>query len=358
MNFTTYLKTVPVDIDQRINAYLGEWIKTANAYSPLLEPLYAQFADACAGGKRLRASLVKLGFDMVGGYLDEKIYPAAMAYEIFQAGILAHDDIIDNSPLRRGKPTVFKALEKRCATDLRGKGNAAHYGVSQTICLGDMGLYMAIQLINDSAFNAEAKNKAVSFFTKTVIDTIAGELLDVEIPYLNDINTITKDDLLAICRYKTARYTIVGPLSLGAILGKGSQYTLEAISDYGDHLGIAFQLKDDLLGIFGDEATTGKSATSDIEEGKITLPYWYALQQATIPQKEFLQKHYGTGPVMPEIHDEIKQIFTDTGAKNYTEIMMDDLVAKALDATTQVTANDAYRNILRDLANYMIKREK
>ena len=357
-SFIHYLTDVPADIEQRLNAWLDRWAGGMAHYAPLVEPLARQFAMSCQNGKRLRAALIKLGFEMVGGHTDERIYDAALAYEIFQTGILAHDDIIDNSPLRRGQPTLHKALEQRCRTDLNPDSDAAHYGVSQAICLGDLGLFLAIQLISDCGFDPALKNRAVSFFTQIVIDTIAGQMIDVELPHKRNIAELTQDDLLAVCRYKTSRYTITGPLSLGGVLAQSSAYTLEAMRAYGDHLGIAFQLKDDLLGIFGDADVTGKSATSDIAEGKMTLLYWYAVQQADAVQKQFLTTHYGTGPVDQGTHQDIQKILIDTGAKAYTERQMEHYAALAMDAVPQVTSDEAYRTLLQDLARFMIERTK
>jgi geranylgeranyl diphosphate synthase type I len=358
MDFKTYLSTVPADIDRRLDYYLEQWVDTHMHYSPLLQPLYVHFKDACADGKRLRATLVKLGFDMTGGVSNDAVYDVALAYEIFQTAILAHDDIIDKSPLRRGKPTLHKALESHGREFLSPQKNMAHYGLSQTICLGDMGLYMAIQLIADSDFEPTIKNKAISYFTQTVIDTIAGELLDVELPYVLDPHNITADDLMSVCRYKTARYTITGPLMLGSLLANASDYTRDAIKNFGDHLGIAFQLKDDLLGIFGDEKTIGKSVTSDCEEGKITLLYRYAMEHATAEQKDLLNAHYGTGALSAETHAHIIAVFTDTNAKKHVEDLMQDYADKALSFIPDITSDDRYRQLLTDFTHYMIKRDR
>ena len=363
MNFATYLQTTPAEIDRRLNAYLQHWAESTKIYSPLVQSLSQLFAEACRDGKRLRATLVKLGFDMFacGGAStpDTDIYPAALAYEIFQTAILAHDDIIDKSPLRRGKPTLYKTLQTVCEkTNDQSADVCRHYGLSQAICLGDMGLFLAMQLLVDSDFDPVLKNRALSFFVQCVLDTIAGQIIDVELPYMGNISNINQDDLLAICRYKTARYTITGPLSLGAILAGAPADILPAIAAYGDNLGIAFQLKDDLLGVFADETVIGKSVTSDIEEGKMTLLYFYALQHANPAQRAFLAQHYGTGPVTETTHARIKDIFIDSNAKTSTEKLMQEFADKAIAAIDTITINATYRSILTDLSAFMIKREK
>lgn len=358
MDFKTYLSTVPADINRRMEIYLADWVDTHMRYSPVLQPLYTHFKDACAGGKRLRGSLVHVSYNITGGTQPDAVHEAAMAYEIFQTAILAHDDIIDKSPLRRGKPTLYKTLEAHGTEFLSPDKDMNHYGVSQTICLGDMGLYMAIQLLSESDFPADVKVKAIAYFTQTVIDTIAGELLDVELPYLQDPHNITADDLMSVCRYKTARYTITGPMMLGAILANASDYTQDAIKEFGDHLGIAFQMKDDLLGIFGDEKTIGKSVTSDCEEGKITLLYRYAMDYADDAQKEFLKIHYGTGAIDRDTHARIKQIFVDTGAYKHHEELMHAYADKALSLIPAITSNESYRNLLTEFTHYMIQRDK
>jgi geranylgeranyl pyrophosphate synthase len=358
MDFKTYLSTVPADIDRRLETYLDEWVDSHMRYSPLLQPLYIHFKEACAGGKRLRASLVKLGYMISGGAEHPALYDAAMAYEIFQTAILAHDDIIDKSPLRRGKPTLYKTLETHGTAFLSPQKDMQHYGVSQTICLGDMGLYMAIQLIADSDFEPAIKNRAISYFSQTVIDTIAGELLDVELPYVQDPHNITADDLMSVCRYKTARYTITGPMTLGAILANASDHTQNAIKEFGDFLGVAFQMRDDLLGIFGDEKTIGKSVTSDCEEGKMTLLYRYAMDYADDTQKAFLNAHYGTGTIDTDTHTRIKDIFVETGAQKHHEELMQNYANRALSLIPDITSDKNYRTLLSDFTHYMVQRDK
>ena len=360
MQFSDYLTAIPAEINQRLEAHMQTWAASTQAYAPLVQDFCTLFADACQDGKRLRATLVKLGFDMSGGDAQSvDIYPAALAYEIFQTAILAHDDIIDKSPLRRGKPTLYKILQDRCAAET-GKDAATcqHYGVSQTICLGDMGLFLSMQLLTNCDFDPVLKNRGLSFFIKTVIDTIAGEIIDVELPYRGRVDQVSVDDLIAICRYKTARYTITGPLTLGVLLAGSSHDMLPTIAAYGDNLGIAFQIKDDMLGIFADEKTIGKSVTSDIEEGKLTLPYFYAIRGASTEQRSFLDKHYGTGPITSETYETIKRIFIDTGAKAETERVMTDYMIKAVHAIDALTPDTHYRMLLKDLADYMITRVK
>lgn len=344
MDFQSYLKTAAAEINQELDRFFQKWSEEVEQASPKLVSLNKIFIEASEGGKRLRGSLVKLGFELTDSEYTPEILKPAAGFEIFQTAILAHDDIIDQSPLRRGKPTIYKIL------------GGDHYAISQTICLGDSGYFLAEKLILDADFPEGRKNKALSWFIKGMLDTVLGQTLDIELPRNNQNKS--RDDILTIFRFKTAMYTIIGPLSLGVILGGGPDKLLHDIAEFGESLGTAFQIQDDILGVFGNEETIGKSVTSDIEEGKLTLLFLHALENDDEAQKEILDKYYGKGKIGESELEAIRKVFIETGALESSQNKAQELVEKAKKTVEGMEIPDDKKEILLQMSDFIVKREK
>lgn len=354
MNFSDYLKISAEEINLELDNFFQKWSGEVSSISPKLLALNNTFIQANIGGKRLRGTLVKLGYelardstgrrdDLQNDKLSKEILKPAIAYEIFQTAILAHDDIIDKSDLRRGMPTLWKSL------------GGDHYGISQTICLGDIGFFLADKLISESSFPEKEKNQAISFFTNSMLKTALGEMLDIEVPHLGQGN---EDDALTIFKLKTAFYTLTGPLQLGAVLAGGDQGLLGKLGEFGEKLGVAFQIQDDILGIFGSEEILGKSVTSDIEEGKNTLLIIHALKNASGKQSEILDKYYGKGKIGVSELEQIKKVFIDTGALEYSKQRASELVEEAKKVIEEMEISQEYKDLLFQMADFLVKRQK
>ncbi len=366
MDFKNYLQETALEINQELDLFLEEWLKTVEKTSPKLLDLNKAFVDACQGGKRLRGTLCKLGYEIAENVIlgststslsatpeserswtsqDDKnqdksqkygkeIIKAGVAYEIFQTAILAHDDIIDKSDLRRGKKTLYKIV-----------------GSEQTICLGDIGFFLAFKILSETNFPEKEKSLAINCFAKSMIDTGLGEMLDI---YLPGKKETAEEDILKISSLKTAKYTLTGPLQLGAVLAGADQDLLDKLGEFGEKLGIAFQIQDDVLGIFGEEKELGKSVTSDIEEGKLTLLYLHALEHGG---KNALKGLYGE-KIDQEGLEKVRQIFKETGALDYTREKAMLLAEEAKELVPQITQNPDLRTVLEQMADYLIVRNK
>ena len=226
MDFIDYLGLNAKKIETELDKILLEFLKEVKKTSPKLVFLVKEFINSCQGGKRIRGVLAKLGFEIAGVNQDKEIYKVGAALEIMHAAILVHDDIIDKSPLRRGKPSLYKVLGKDLA-----------------MTLGDLGFFLAIKIISESNFPEKDKNNALNLFSETMLKTAFGQIMDIQ-----------KDDPVITARLKTALYTISGPLRLGAILG-GATSKLDKLGEFGNNLGIAYQIRDDILdGEAGDQA--------------------------------------------------------------------------------------------------------
>jgi geranylgeranyl pyrophosphate synthase len=278
---------------------------------------------------------------MISKTPNPELLKIAAAYELFQTAILAHDDIIDNSPKRRGKSSLHVAL-----------GNN-HFGKSQAICLGDIGFFLAYRLISESNFDDALKTKAITFFSTSIMQTTVGEMLDVELAQKK--SGTSQKDILTVARLKTAYYTFVAPLTLGAILAGAEDELLAMIKTYGEALGIAFQLQDDIHDIFGTEQSLKKEVGGDILEGKQTILFAKALASADKKQTEILSKFYGNAKSKTEEIEIIKKIFRDTGALKYTEDLIKKYSKKAKAIIPDLSPELPIQTILDEIIDYVVK---
>lgn len=344
MNFKKYLASNALEINQEIENCLNAWILDVSRVDKQLTDVAKLFVDRNFGGKVLRGCLVLLGYRLTGKKYTKEILKPAVAIEIFQTSVLAHDDIVDLSPTRRGKPTIYKAL------------GGDHYAISQTICLGDIGFFLGLKLISDSRFDPRFRTAAVTAFCNMMINTGLGEMLDVELPRLKTGKT--EKAVLTIHKLKTSYYTIIYPMTIGALLGGASQALIKHFEVFGENLGIAFQIQDDILGVFGDEKQLGKSVTSDIEEGKNTLLITFALKHASPEQKKILDKYYGKGHIDASGHDLIKKVFEETGSLDYSKKQAKKYVEKAKGVIPHITQDSSLRELLEQFSDFLISRQK
>lgn len=345
MTIQEYQRIYAPRVEEQLFDFLNKWEESFLNTSSRLEQLATEFKRVNAGGKRIRGVLCILGYEIGGGKDFEEITKVAAALELFQTSILAHDDIIDNSELRRGKPTLFSSL------------GFDHYALSQTICLADLGFFMAVRIIAECNFPESTKNLVIRLFSQVMYDTAVGEMLDIELPAKKIYNQTP--DVLTIMTLKTAKYTISGPLKMGLLLsGVKDQTSLKSADIYGDNLGIAFQIQDDILGIYGSEAEMGKSNISDIQEGKATILASHAFNNATSGQKAKLQRYYGNPALSDGEAEIIRKIFKECGALEHATSVAVQYSETAVKSIPKVTTNKRYQQLLTGLAEYLINRNK
>tara|TARA_Y100000310_G_scaffold269548_1_gene282829 strand:+ start:5001 stop:6032 length:1032 start_codon:yes stop_codon:yes gene_type:complete len=295
------------------------------------------------GGKRIRAALVYHGYTLFQPPNNEILKPA-MATELIHSFLLIHDDIIDQDNTRRNGPTIHASYEKLF--------NSKHYGTSFAILAGDILHAFANEILANSNFPDKNKNLAIKSLNTTVTKVIYGESLDV----LSSINpNFSKKDLELTHYLKTASYTVEGPLHLGAILAGATEEQLKILSKYGIPLGKAFQLQDDILGLFGDEEKLGKPVGSDIKEGKKTLLILKALESATEEQKQFLQSTLNKKDITKEEIDRVRDIVKQTKSLEHSQTTAKQLIQEAKEAITPLKDSES-KQFLIELADYMLER--
>ncbi len=301
------------------------------------------------GGKRIRAILMIVGYKMMGGKNDE-IIKASSSLELIQSYLLIHDDIMDESDLRRGKDTVHKIYEKKHLKNGFG-GRPIRFGESMAIIAGDLANAYAMEILSSSDFPAELKVKAIHKLNEIIEYTGYGQIIDI---YSGALDEFKEEDLILLHKYKTARYTIEGPLALGIILAGKEP---EGIENYAIPVGIAFQLQDDILGLFGSEEEIGKPVTSDLAEGKKTLLIIKALENASNEDRKIIMQALGNPAVTYEQLEKVREIVRRTGSLDYSKNLAKKMVEEAKDYLKGIEVEDEeMRDFLLWLADYMISR--
>ena len=306
------------------------------------------------GGKRIRPLYAWTGFfgaraaGGVGSEDPEAVLRAVSSLELIQACALIHDDIIDASDTRRGNPTVHRAVEARHSKDDLF-GDSADYGRNEAILIGDFALIWAEDMWRYSGLSEAALTRAAEPWRGMRTEVIGGQLLDIALEAAANESVEMANN---VNRYKTAAYTIERPLHLGAAIAGAPADTIEAFRGYGRDIGIAFQLRDDLLGVFGDEAVTGKPAGDDLREGRRTVLLAAALNRldATDPVSAArLRDRVGRTSDRDELA-ELAAIVESSGAIADVEKQIADLTESGLAHLSRAGIDGEVANTLRDLA--------
>ena len=339
----------------------------------LLHPVMCDYADLNAGGKMLRGSFVCLGYALAKEAETEDGIPPeakieksdalALAFELFQTAVLVHDDLIDHATLRRGKKTLDLRFSERASE--RGLiDHAGDTGRSVAICAGDLGLFESADMIVKSYPGHTRLSAMLSYFYEVVKETIRGEMLDSILPCeITDptrseaeSDALLSDAVTEIYLRKTAMYSVVGPLHLGMLYGGADEELLAAVDAFAKEAGIAFQIKDDILGIFGSEEGVGKDVGSDVAEAKLTILYQYVRSRHPSMHEE-LMRDYGKSPVTPEALARVRKIFRESGAKQYAERQMEACFARAEAQLLAIPLRQEKKKLLRGLLHYLQGRE-
>lgn len=351
MSFKAYARRHAARVDRLLESYFRTKKKEVKGRIPQVADYVDFFAQANRGGGRIRAVLAILGYQTAGGRNIAEISKVALALELFQTSILAQDDFMDKSPLRRGRPSLYQAIaswhKKR-----KMLGDSLHFGASQAINVSDIGFFLASDLIAQSKFPAENKIKAISAFNKIVTYTALGQILDINIPAQRGEKR--EEDVLDVERFKTAEYTAIGPLTMGAYLAGEKERLIKNLHEFGLNLGIAFQIQDDLKGIFGREEETGKSAKGDIEEGKITLLYTHAMHKATPTQKSVLNRFYGQGKVTEKQAEMVREVFRATGGMDYAIRKSQEYASRARAVIKNLSEDPKIQDLYNGLCEHVL----
>lgn len=297
-----------------------------------LIPIANSLKDYLAEGKRFRPIFSLLGFLGANGELNTTVYKAASALEFLQASALIHDDLMDGSDTRRGKPAIHK-----------------QFGDAAAILIGDLALVWNEEALHDSGLESKEVN-LIHDIMRT--ELMAGQFLDV---YEQTQNSFSVERSLKIARYKSGKYSIERPLHFGAALAKPKNIEnyYNIYSEYGLPLGEAFQLRDDLLGVFGDPSETGKPAGDDLREGKRTALVAYAHDRGDAATKKLIETKLGTSNI-----EGLADAILDSGAVTHVEDLIEKLSESALDAIERDEINQDAKTLLIEMVSLVTKRTR
>jgi geranylgeranyl diphosphate synthase type I len=304
-------------------------------------------------GKAIRANMILLSYQMYGGIINKNAIKTASAIELFHSSLLIHDDIVDEDKKRRGGDTIFAQYEKlgKKETSL----NPRHFGESLGICAGDIGFFWGFEIISNLKLEPRIKNELISIYSKELVLVGLGEMQDI---YLGSISKkVTKKDVYNVHLYKTARYTFSLPLMIGATLA-GKKSVLNKLSDIGELIGLIFQIKDDELGLFGDEKQIGKPVGSDIKEGKKTLYHLYLMEKATKEERQKLNKIFGNNKIGKKEIDYVRNLVKKYKIDQKIDKNIINYYKKAEKMIKNLSGKTKYKNILLEILKYNLKRKK
>ncbi|CAN2193301.1 IspA Geranylgeranyl pyrophosphate synthase [Candidatus Nanopelagicaceae bacterium] len=347
------LKSVRSAVEEELSIFLNRESAYLNSISSDLSPVSDSLTSFLLdSGKRLRPLFAYAGFAAAGGRLEKSAIRAMAALELLQACALIHDDLMDGSDTRRGKPSIHRHFESVHVQD-QLDGFAPQYGLSAAVLLGDLALVWSDQMLNTAGLTTEQFARVLPFYNEMRVELMAGQFLDIHEQTQKDTSV---DRSMKIARYKSGKYTIERPLHLGAAMTSSSKEVTDALSAYGLPLGEAFQLRDDLLGVFGDPSVTGKPAGDDLREGKRTVLIAMTHERQSPAQLEICKKYFGKPDIDAEGVATLQEIIESTGARAELEATIDRLTDQALTAAqSQVFTVDG-KALLVELANIATKR--
>ena len=305
-----------------------------------------------AGGKRLRPAFAYWGYRAAGGSDSDAVIRACASLEFLQACALIHDDVMDASDTRRGNPSVHKQFETLHTLN-NWSGSGSLFGEGAAILVGDLALSWADEMLLTSGIDPEQTLRAKAVYDIMRTELMSGQYLDL----LEQVRgQITQERAETVIRYKSAKYTIERPLHMGAAIANANVDLLSSLSSYGLSLGEAFQLRDDLLGVFGESSVTGKPAGDDLREGKQTMLIAFAYSHATETDCAVLTKHLGSNGISPAEIEILQEILIKCGAQDFIEQRIADCLAAALKALENPAYDIEVKNALTALAILATKR--
>ncbi|MET9534952.1 polyprenyl synthetase family protein [Streptomyces sp. NPDC006649] len=346
---------MPAAVETLLYEFLDEQIHQASDLPELALFAHLLRDMIAAGGKRIRPVLCVVGWQAVS---DREPPPAvwrvAASLELFHLFALIHDDIMDASETRRGEPTAHRRLAARHP----GRDDAPTLGINAAILLGDLALGWSYELLHIASPDPTGLhlNRAWPLLNALRTETLVGQYLDLV--SAGPVSAAPPDTVAArrAIRYKTAKYTCERPLQLGAHLGGAGPHLLAALSSYALPLGEAFQLRDDLLGVFGAPERTGKSVLDDFREGKNTVLAATAYQRATPAQARVLRDGLGNRSLTPAEASQMRQVLTDTGAHTAVETLISQRHEQALAALDHAVMRPEAAAALRAMAAAVVTR--
>lgn len=338
----------------RIERELAAYVKTMdrlyslNKLSPVLFRNIREFI--LRPGKRIRPVLFCIGYLGFSGKTAPGLYRSALSLELLHDFMLVHDDIIDKSDTRRGQPSMHAMLNRYLAP----KKEIKFDGIDLTIVIGDVMYAMALDSFLAVREKPRHKEAALKKLISAALYTGSGEFIELLLG-ATALKKITTGDIYKVYDYKTANYTFASPLTMGAVLAGASPKQVDKLFSYGMLLGRAFQIKDDIIGTFGDEKDTGKSNLTDIKEAKRTILIWYAFKRSGKKNREMIERimkgKYSSNSELLKM----RRVIVETGALACAESQIRELSLKAAGELKGIKMRAPYKMALDEFSGRILK---
>lgn len=342
-----------------INAALSAFIAADNHYLTEIGPELEPVASALKGfllvsGKRFRPLFASIGYLGTGATLTPHHLTALSSVELIHVCALIHDDIMDASDTRRGAPSIHRHFEAMHRSQ-EYVGSAEQFGTASAILLGDLALVWASKMLHESKIPTDQIIASLPVFDEMEVELMAGQYLDI---HEQALGSESVERSLKVARYKSGKYSIERPLHFGAAIANTNPERFYPIySAYGLPLGEAFQLRDDLLGVFGDSAQTGKPAGDDLREGKRTVLMALAGERANQSQRSTLKELFGKPDLTLDEIETIRKVIINTGAHDHLEGLITKLTQEAVAAIDNPLINKEAQILLHEMATIATQRK-
>ncbi|TYD00028.1 polyprenyl synthetase family protein [Arthrobacter echini] len=340
---------------ERVESALGRFFEESKLRAARISPgyhgLWETLEQCTAGGKRFRPRLVMSAYQMLGGSDVGNAAEVGAAFELLHTALIVHDDVIDRDFVRRGIPNVsgrYRMIAEKAGMTPEG---ARHVGFSAGVIAGDLALSNAHRLLERVETTAGVRRRLGEILDEAVFASAAGEFLDIETSFDTTIPPL--EDIVHMARLKTSVYSFEGPLQAGAVLAGAEEDVITRLGDFGRDAGIAYQVADDILGVFGNETRTGKTNWGDLREGKRTALMSFV---STRPEWESISSLVGNPAMSAADADYVRRILVDSGARDYSADLAADYAARARTHLDSDTVPPALRAVLDPVVSAVVDR--
>lgn len=338
-------------VDDVLTSFFARSKSRAEAMHPDYRTMWEHLETCTVGGKRFRPRLVMTVYSLLGGTERVTAATVAASFELLHTSLIVHDDVVDRDFARRGIPNVSGTYRNLAAAQGSSPSRAEHAGLSVGVIAGDLALSNAYRLLGEVDTDLATRQRLGDLLDEAIFASAAGELLDVLAPF--DPTPQPVEEVLDMARLKTAVYSFEAPLQAGAVLAGGDDLLVNALGEFGRCIGIAYQVADDLIGVFGDESRTGKVGWSDLREGKRTALISYAADQPQWPRIAALLADpdlTATGAA------EVRELLIESGARDQATRLAADLTERALQALVEPYVPQALRDGLAPISDVVSER--
>lgn len=316
--------------------------------------LYSSLQNFATKGKHLRGCFFLLSYEMAGGNNVDAMVPAAAAIEINGSALLIHDDIMDNDLLRRGGKSIFaQYIEKGKEI---GAVKPREYGISSGILIGDIGIIMGFELLGRTPISPEYRDIVFARYAREMQITAVGQMMDYD--FSSTHNEPTEEEILQIYTMKTAHYTMINPFLMGAQAAGASPEYCATLTELCRTLGVIFQIRDDVMGLMGDQKETGKAPHSDVRENKKTLIRRYLFEVAKEKDLELLHKLFGSEVISDNDFASLVALIKNSGTESRIEKKISDMANDALISLKKLSLPTHYDSAMKQLIHYSLTRTK